>query len=180
MDLGSFSFFRTIYLNEALAEELAARLDAGMLTPTEDDSPELKALLATYSRLQEEVPEPDPSLYKEVKHAILQEREPEAQRDPGTRPRERKPSIWHTRRWLAPAFYALTVLLVAFGFAALRWIDTMSELAFLLMDLDEKGHPVLQVITFHIIIVLIHIIIDIIESHLGFYHPEFSKMPGSV
>ena len=26
----------------------------------------------------------------------------------------------------------------------LRWIDTMSELAFLLMDLDEKGHPELS------------------------------------
>ena len=50
--------------DKALAEELAARLDAGMLTPAEDDSPELKALLATYSRLQEDVPEPDPSLYK--------------------------------------------------------------------------------------------------------------------
>jgi len=112
--------------DKALAEELAARLDAGMLTPTEDDSPELKALLATYSRLQEEVPEPDPNLYKEVKNAILQEEgESEAQREPDTRCRERKPSIWRTRRWLAPAFYALTILLMVFGFAALRWIDTM-------------------------------------------------------
>jgi hypothetical protein len=112
--------------DEALAEELAARLDAGMLTPSEDDSPELKALLATYSHLQEVVPEPDPRLYKQVKQAILQkEGEPEGQEAPIARRRERTPSIWRTRRWLVPAFYALTVLLVAFGFAALRWIDTL-------------------------------------------------------
>jgi len=112
--------------DEALARELAARLDAGMFTPTEDDSQDLKALLATYSRLQEDVPQPDPSLYKQVKHAILQEEgEPEVQRPPDTRRRERNPAPWHTRRWLVPAFYAFTVLLVAFGFGALRWFDTM-------------------------------------------------------
>jgi hypothetical protein len=112
--------------DEALARELAARLDAGMFTPTEDDSPDLKALLATYSRLQEDVPQPDPSLYKQVKHTILQEEgEPEGQRPPDTRRRERNPAPWHTRRWLVPAFYAFTVLLVAFGFGALRWFDTM-------------------------------------------------------
>ena len=112
--------------DKALAEELAARLDAGMFSPTEDDDPELKALLATYSRLQEGLPEPDPNLYKQVKHAILREEgKLKEQKSPSTRRRERKSSPWRTRRWLAPAFYALTVLLVAFGFAALRWIDTL-------------------------------------------------------
>ena len=66
----------------ALAEELAARLDAGMLTPREDDSPELKALLATFDRLQEEAPEPDPSLYKQVKHALRQQEDGGRQKAP--------------------------------------------------------------------------------------------------
>jgi 5-hydroxyisourate hydrolase-like protein (transthyretin family) len=109
-----------------LAEELAARLDAGLLTPTEDDSPELKALLATYSELQDAVPEPDPSLYKQVKQSILQgERERGSEETPDGGQRQRRPSFWSAQRWLAPAFYGLTVLLVVFGFAALWWVDTL-------------------------------------------------------
>jgi hypothetical protein len=114
--------------DEALAAELAARLDAGTLTPTEDDSPELKALLATYSRLQEAMHEPDPGLYKQIKESILHETgEPGRQKTPRTRRREPKLPIWSRTRWLAPAFYALTILIVVAGFAALWWVDTLPK-----------------------------------------------------
>jgi hypothetical protein len=99
-----------------------------MLTPTEDDSPELKALLATYSHLQEAMHEPDPGLYKEIKESILREAgEPDRQGAPRTRRREPKPPIWSRTRWLAPAFYALTILIVVAGFAALWWVDTLPK-----------------------------------------------------
>jgi hypothetical protein len=112
--------------DKELAEELAARLDAGLLNPTEDDSPELKALLARYSRLQEAVPEPDPDLYKQVKQSVLQDvGETDEQKTPDAQRGEPKPSFWSTRRWLAPDFYVLTVLLVVLGFAALWWVDTL-------------------------------------------------------
>ena len=84
--------------DKALAEDLATRLDAGMLTPTEDDSPELKALLATYNRLQEVLPEPDPSLDKQAQQAILQEGEAEAQEAPKAGQGDRKSSPWSRRR----------------------------------------------------------------------------------
>ena len=112
--------------DSALADELNARLDAGKLTPAEDDSPELKALLATYSRLQEAVPEPDPGLPQQLLHAIRRgEGDPGRQEDAKARRRERKVPVGLTRRWLVPAFHTLTILLVAFGFAALRWVDTL-------------------------------------------------------
>jgi len=116
--------------DEALAAELAARLDAGMLASAEDDSPELKALLATYRRLHETAPEPHPDLHQRVRQAILQEAEgataqEPGDRRPGRRKAERRSPVPGTRRWLAPAFYALTALLVILGFAALRWVDTM-------------------------------------------------------
>ncbi len=111
-----------------LAEELASRLDAGLLSPMEEDSPELKALLATYGELQRAIPEPDPSLYKHVKQTIAQEEgERGGQETPGSGLRERKPPFWSTQRWLAPAFYGLTALLLVFGFGALWWVDTMPE-----------------------------------------------------
>jgi hypothetical protein len=112
--------------DEALAAELAARLDAGMLTSTEDDSAELKALLTTYGQLHESTAEPDPELFQRVKQAIDREaKDSSAQQAPAEKRPERKPFTLRTRRWLAPAFYGLTALLVILGFAALRWIDTM-------------------------------------------------------
>ena len=103
--------------DRALAAELARRLDEGTLAPREDDSPELKALLATYSRLHESAPKPHPALEQRVKRAIVEDAEAGAA--------QKEPEVRRPRRWLAPAFYAVTALLVLFGFAALRWVDTM-------------------------------------------------------
>jgi 5-hydroxyisourate hydrolase-like protein (transthyretin family) len=114
--------------DERLAAELAARLDAGLLTPAEDDSPELKALLATHARLQTAVEEPSPALYARIRQAM--EEQPKEQRVEQPRkphPLRERLAAWQNRDWLAPAFYALTVLVILLGFGALLWVDTIPQ-----------------------------------------------------
>jgi hypothetical protein len=114
--------------DERLAAELAARLDAGLLAPNEDDSPELKALLATYARLQGTVEEPSPALAGRVRKSIgRQSTEPQVEQPRRAHPFRERLVAWPNRHRLAPAFYALTVLVILLGFGALLWVDTIPQ-----------------------------------------------------
>ncbi|MBN1812482.1 MAG: DUF4349 domain-containing protein [Anaerolineae bacterium] len=56
--------------DKKLAKELAARLDAGVLEPTDEDSAEMQDLLATCACLEGAVEEPDPGLQRRVKRSF--------------------------------------------------------------------------------------------------------------
>ncbi len=56
-----------------LANQLAARLDANLLTPTTEDSDEMKSLLQIYTHLQAAISEPDPAFVRQLKRSLGRE-----------------------------------------------------------------------------------------------------------
>lgn len=106
-----------------LTEELIARLDAGLYEPTDEDHPDMKALLQTYACLQEAmIKNPMPTFFQRLKHSLQGEAIPK-------RASWRQWLSWLREHWQpmlsATTLVALTALLVAQLFPNRRAAETI-------------------------------------------------------